>query len=118
MDTNLKQIFRSELFNAYSYADRLFHALNDLAELNYHPGVRNLNQQLTGDLGLVLEKFDGLPISIKKTSYSSDTKAVLDGAYKVIDSIFFYSHVICRCCDSFIHLLPVLSPHPLLFSMY
>lgn len=87
MDTNLKQIFRSELFNAYSYADRLFHALNDLAELNYHPGVRNLNQQLTGDLGLVLEKFDGLPISIKKTSYSSDTKAVLDGAYKIFDSI-------------------------------
>ena len=58
MDTNLKQIFRSELFNAYSYADRLFHALTDLAELNYHPGVRNLNLQLTGDMGLVLERFE------------------------------------------------------------
>ena len=88
MDTNLKQIFRSELFNAYSYADRLFHAINDLADLNYHPGVRNLNLQLTGDLELVLNKFENIPLSIKKTNYSSEAKSILNGLYKVFDSIF------------------------------
>ncbi len=95
MDTNLKQIFRSELFNAYSYADRLFHAINDLAELSYHPGVRNLNLQLTGDIELVLNRFDNFPISTTKSSSSFNVRELISGVYKFFDSIFsFDGHVI------------------------
>jgi Tfp pilus assembly protein PilF len=88
MDTNLKQIFRSELFNAYSYLDRLFHALNDLAELNYHPGVRNLNKQLSGDLRLVLDRMNNSPISLCETSSSLELRQLVGGVYKFFDSIF------------------------------
>jgi len=108
MDTNLKQILRSELFNAYSYADRLFHAINDLAELNHHPGVRNLNLQLTGDLELVLNRLDHFPVRIKKTSRSTEAKEQLSGLYKFFDAIFNFEGVVQLDLNSVIDLINVI----------
>ena len=86
MEANLKQILRSELFNAYSYFDRLTHALIDLSKLNYHPLIREINHQFSGDLSLVLMKMEHFPLRMKQMTSSEDLRSSIEVIYKTLDS--------------------------------
>ena len=46
MEDNISNLLRSELYMASSYVERLFHALIDLTNLQYHPNL-HLFQSLT-----------------------------------------------------------------------
>lgn len=108
MEANLKQILRSELFNAYSYFDRLTHALIDLSKLNYHPLIREINNQFSGDMALVLAKMEQFPLRMRQMTSSEDLRSSVEVIYKTLDSSLSFEGDLLLSVDALVDLINVI----------
>ena len=85
MELNLKQTIRGELYNSYSYLERLHHAIFDLSGLEYHPAVKEFNLELTKEMGDIIADSSGIPLLIQPTSSCIETRELFEKLHQLID---------------------------------
>jgi tetratricopeptide (TPR) repeat protein len=128
MDENIKILLTSELLCAWSYFERLVHAVNDLSKLSQLPESKELTQKMNFDLVELLEtkifkkefisenvtqiglsdlkikSHDTTNLIEKMIKLDLDTNAVIDVTVEYINLLYEYSNEWHHLCSDFTEL--------------